>query len=274
MNVARALALMITFSALTACAANNVASTPTIAVYSAAASPTRWERSPAAIVFRADVTGGNQDEFFTRSETPYCTVYGDNRIVWTNELGPYHVQVLYDQVPDDRIKLFVDSLTLSERIYDYPSQAKYAVPRSNKPSVEFMDLNVDGKPFMTDAFSGWEYAYYQRILDRCRTISTAPVLFEATEGWLSVRPTEYKSQMPMILWDAKASGLSLAGISTGRQPYWLTGSNAPVLWHILTTTPAGVQLVEDDKAYQIALQVPNVTRDSPPAPGAAATAQS
>ncbi len=267
MTLARALALMIALSTLTACAANNLAPTPTPAGYSPATSPTRWERSPSAIVFRADVTGGNQDEFYARSETPFCTIYGDNRIVWTNELGPSNIQVLYDQLPDDRIKLFVDSLTLSERIYDYPSQARLAVPRSNKPSVEFMDLNVDGKPFVTDAFSGWDYNYYQRILNRCRTISSAPVLFEAAAGWLSVRPTDYNGQMPMILWDASASGLSLARIAAGTQPRWLTGTNVPILWNILTSSPAAVQLLEDDQAYQIALQVPNVTRDSPPAPG-------
>lgn len=274
MKFVRALVLLVVLPSLAACAATTVTPTPIPGGYSVDTSPTRWERSASTIVFRADVTGGNQDEFLTRSETPYCTVYGDNRVIWTNELGPSRMQVLYDQVSDDRIKLFVDSLILSERIYDYPARPDLAVPRSNKPSVEVMTLNVDGKPYMTDAFSGWEFPYFKRLLDRCRSISTAPVLFEATEGWLSARPTTYNGQLPMILWDAKASGLSLADLAASGQPRWLTGSNLPVLWNILTNSPASVQFMEDDKAFQVALQVPNVTRDSPPAPAPAeATAQ-
>ena len=39
-------------------------------------------------MFRAEVVGGDREgTFLARNDIPLCTIYGDNRIVWLNELG-------------------------------------------------------------------------------------------------------------------------------------------------------------------------------------------
>src|SRR3990172_1691325 len=45
-----------------------------------------WDHDPSTIVFRAEVVGGEDDDaFYRRNDVPYCTIYGDGRIVWMTE---------------------------------------------------------------------------------------------------------------------------------------------------------------------------------------------
>ncbi|MBC8171316.1 MAG: hypothetical protein H7X77_06575, partial [Anaerolineae bacterium] len=71
----------------------------------------QWERSPTTIIFRAEYTGGGiEDEFYTRNDIPYCTIYGDNRVVWTTTNLRNDDGVVFDVVSDEKIRLFVDRL--------------------------------------------------------------------------------------------------------------------------------------------------------------------
>jgi hypothetical protein len=230
-------------------------------------SSARWDRNPSQIVFRSDITGGSSDEFLTRSDVPYCTVYGDNHVVWTNSVGPFNVQVLHDIVSDEAMNLFLDYLVRTEKLQNYDARAALQVPRESSPVVEVMQLNADQHTHETDAFAGWDFAYFQRILDHCRSISTSPVLFEPTGGWISARAVDDSYNDPSVLWNAEVSGLSLAELAASGEPAWLENRNTPILWNILRTSPPGVHLVEDGQHYQIAIEIPNITRTSPPAPG-------
>ncbi|MBZ0291438.1 MAG: hypothetical protein K8L99_02620, partial [Anaerolineae bacterium] len=152
-----------------------------------------WDRSPQTVVFRADVMGGNQgSEFLTRNEIPLCTVYGDNRVVWTNDLGDFNVQVLWDKVSDEQVQNFVSYLTVVERIYTFDARAAQQPPSDVKPTYEQLSLNVNGRQHVTDAFSDWDNDYFERIVDVCKTISSAPVLYEPTGGaWVSAQEVPY-----------------------------------------------------------------------------------
>ena len=44
----------------------------------------QWDRSPQTVVFRTEVAGGDDaDSFLIKNEIPLCSIYGDNRVVWT-----------------------------------------------------------------------------------------------------------------------------------------------------------------------------------------------
>jgi hypothetical protein len=138
-------------------------------------SPIIWDRSPSTIVFRADVEGGRaEDDFLTRNEIPACTVYGDNRVVWTNDLGSFNVQVLWDKVSDAQIQQFVTDLQINKQIYNYDAKANLQPPSAESPVVETLTLFVNGKVHKTDAFGGWNLDYYRRVVDSCKQLSTAP----------------------------------------------------------------------------------------------------
>jgi hypothetical protein len=228
--------------------------------------PIQWDRSPSAIVFRAEVRGGEYEgTFLSRNEIPLCTIYGDNRVVWTSEGGGVN-QVLYDQVTDERIREFVNYLAVVETIYQYTAGADDLPPASVSPVVETLTLHVNDVEHRTDAFGGWNIDYFERILRACRSISNAPVVFEPEGGWVSAEAVAYSSEAISSAWDANAAGLSFAELATSGTPRWITGDLVRIVWNALRQSPFDSRFREGDSQYRVALQVPNVTYNSPPPP--------
>jgi hypothetical protein len=228
-------------------------------------SPIEWERKPETIVFRADVVGGNPS-FVSRSETPPCTIYGDNRVVWRNELGGFQVQVLFDKLTDEQIRNFITYLTINERFFEFKANADLQPPSSTAPVVETISLSINGTTQKSDGFSSWPTDYYARVLRACKTLSAAPVLFEPQAAWVSAQVVPYNTNVPGLVWDDAASGLKLADLAARKDRQWITDRNVKVLWNIMRNAPANTQFIEGDGLYEIALEVPNITRDAPPEP--------
>lgn len=259
--MAKSLFVIFLMVSLTACGNNGNA--PTVISDGAVI---QWDRNPNSIVFRSDVTGGSRDEFLTRSEIAPCTIYGDNRVVWTNELGPFNTQVLEDRLTDEQIRNFVSFLQINKQFFQYTAKADQLPANSAQPAVETLTLSVNGVTHKTDAFGGWTLDYYDEVTRVCREISLAPVLYAPQGGWLSAKTVPYDPQFPSVFWDANANGLSLSEVAAGGQAKWITGRTVQVIWNLLRQSPATVQLAENNQQYQAALQIPNVTRDSPAAP--------
>ncbi|HSS97694.1 MAG TPA: hypothetical protein VLK33_11725 [Terriglobales bacterium] len=258
------LAGLLVIGLLAACNGNAGGNQPPVQVDNA--SLIEWDRSPSTVVFRADVTGGNPDPLLARSELPACTLYGDNHAVWTNELGPFEVQVLEDRLTDDQMRTFVNFVALNEQIYKYPARKDDDPASAVTPVVESLALFVNNVNHVTDAFSGWDIDYYQRLLKGCKDISLAPAIYEPTAAWISAQAIPYDPTSPGVLWDPQANNLSLADLAASGERKWITDRNVRVIWKILRTSPPSVQLTENDISYHVALEVPNITRESPAAP--------
>lgn len=225
----------------------------------------QWDRSASTVVFRADVTGGTQDTFLARNEVPPCTIYGDNRIVWMNDLGQYNTQVLEDRLTDEQIRTFVNYLALNEQLYSFKARAELQGPGPS-PVVERLTLFVNGVNHVTDVFSGWDTQVYQRILDNCRKISIQPVLVVPTAAYLSAQAAAYDPMAISIFWDSAANGLSLAELAASGERKWTTGQTVAAVWNIMRGSPPSVQFTENEITYSVALEVPNLTSQSPAAP--------
>jgi len=230
-------------------------------------SPIEWDRSSTTVVFRAEVRGGQYEgTFLARNEIPPCTVYGDNRVVWTTEVGGGITQVLYDQVTDERLREFVTYLAVNEQFYTYSAGMDTLPPSSVSPVVETLTLFVNGDNRHTDALGGWNIDYYERLLTSCRSVGLEPTVFEPDAGWLSAQLVAYDSSAPLIVWDANAAGLSFGELATSGERRWITGNLVRVIWNTLRQSPYTVRFDEGDYQYQVALEVPGVTRDAQPAP--------
>lgn len=251
--------LLVTMTACAAGATNNNAPV-------SQTNPIDWDRNPKTVVFRADVTGGTADPFFTESEVPPCTIYGDNHIVWVNELGVNDTQILEDRVTDDKVRDFVNYVALNKGLYSYTAKADTMPLTETKPVVETLTLFVNNVNHKTDAFGGWDYQYYQDILLNCTRVSTAPVIYVPTGAWISARAVPSDGDVARQPWDAKANNLSLKDLAASGQPKWITDRNVGVLWTIFLSSPKNTQFIEDDLEYNVALQIPNITRDAPNAP--------
>lgn len=245
------------------CAACQPAATPTP---QALAEDDLWVRDPAAIIFRADVVGGSLPELARMSETPVCTIYGDNRVVWVNVLDSSTYQVLYDRVSDEDIYRFLDYLTVRERIYTHQAGLADIDLEQFDPVYQTVLINVGGLEHRSDSFSDWDVDWFNRVTDACKTISRSPVLFVPRGAWLTVQPAQYTIEAPLMLWEADEQGLSLAAIAASAAPRWIEGPVVERLWDVLTTQPASLILNEGDGYYRFALQVPGISRDAPAPP--------
>lgn len=227
--------------------------------------PIQWDRDPNTVVFRAEVVGGEyEDAFFTRNEVPYCTIYGDNRIVWTVESASSDAQVLIDRLTDEQIQSFVGALTVEMRFYTFDAQADFQPPTNPSPVVEVMTLNVNGKEHKTDAFGNWPPDFFQDVLLLCRSLSQAPVEYLPDAAWVSAQAVDFNSYAPMISWDGEAAGLVLKDLAESGERQWVEGRITQILWRLLRRSGLDAQFAEGDAQYQVAVEVPGINKSAPP----------
>lgn len=224
-----------------------------------------WDRSPQAVIFRADITGGAAD-LRALNSVPNCTIYGDNRVVWVNELAPFKIEVLEDRLPNEAISAFVQYLTVYERVYTYEALSSEIQQQAGAhPVVETVELNVNDDQHSADSFGGWDTDWFPRVVEACKRLSETPVLIAPSSGWLAARSVEYNQQSPLSTWNAATMGVRLADLAPDA-PRWINGDGATALWNMIHSLPLNLLFEEDGSYYMVALQVPGVTRDSPPAP--------
>jgi hypothetical protein len=226
----------------------------------------QWDRSPSNIVFRADLEGGSGDPFLDWWQVPHCTIWGDGYMIRTNELGTNQVQVLEEQLTDQQITRLVEFL-LFKQIYSYTARADSQIPSESQPVVETLTLNVNGSNHIVDGFSGWPANFYGEAAAYCAEISTAPGIFAPQAAWVTARVVSYDISAPIVEWSASASGLDLAALAAAGEAQWITGQNVVVLWDYFRSSIPTTQFIQDDMRYEVAVQVPRVTRNAPAAPG-------
>lgn len=223
-----------------------------------------WNRDATNVVFRAEVTGGELiNSLPGRNEIPLCTIYGDNRVVWTvNASSSGLPQVLYDTLDDQTIINFIDSLTIDYRIYEYETGAELQ-GTDVVPSVEQLTVNVNDIYHVTDVFSGWDSQLFEDILQQCQTLTTTPIEFEPTQAWITVEAVEFDNNRPSA--PLPESLLNFEDLANSGDREWLQGDIVKILWAQLRASAPDIQIEQGAGVYQYALEVPGVTIDAPPA---------
>ncbi len=224
-----------------------------------------WNRSPDQIVFRAEVSGGNPDEFARRNDIPPCTIYGDNRVVWTVTNVGIDDTVLFDVLSDEVISTFARQLIEMYNLYQYTAGAEL-VGQSEPPVTEQLTLNVNGRDHRADAFGGLAYADYEMLRDACRSLSQTPIAFEPQGAWVSVQRVDYDPNRSSILWDANAWSWDLNTMSSNPNPQWLSDTEVRFVWSRIRSMGGDVRFESGEGTYQIALQIPFLTLNAPPPP--------
>jgi hypothetical protein len=224
-----------------------------------------WPADPQHVVFRVDVVGGTGN-FEQRNDIPLCTVYGDSRVVWTADSQPGQTTILFDLLDPVTVRDFVLDLIVNEEIYNYQSYADVQLPSEDMPVYEQVILDVNNERHVTDGFEQWETDFFRSVLDKCRSLSQSPALFEPSGGWLTAAAASYDEDATIINWDAGASGIDLVILTEGENTLWLDNNVMPIVWNIMTTSPRNRLFKQDESYFRLAFQVPNVHRDAPPAP--------
>jgi|GEM_PF-1879548 len=169
-----------------------------------------WTRDPAFVLFRAEIVGG--EAFAAMSQVPLCTLYGDNRIVWTDITDTRDANVLEDRLSDAVISTFIAYLTVNERIYTFEEKlTDRATSGNTMPIVERVTIAVNDTVHRANGLSGWESGWFERVLSACRNLSAAPVLIAPAAGWLSAREVAFTVEAPLS-----------SGMPSARESRWLS----------------------------------------------------
>lgn len=228
----------------------------------------QWNKDPYSVVFRAEIVGGdNADAFYLLNEVPGCTIYGDGRVVWAADgSGPRNI--LFDFVSPEDMSSFIVELGITRKFYEYEEGFPLQLPSTSKPIYERLTLENNGIKYVSDSFSVWPYDYYNQSLQLCVAQAKTPRTFEPDGAWISAQEMAYDARIPSLFWDEQAASLSFFSLAATQERRWLEGSLVKILWNALKENGFDVQFGEAEKYYRIALQVPGVTRDAPPAPAA------
>ena len=221
-----------------------------------------WERSPLAVIFRAEVATSDTTSFERRSDIADCTIYGDNRVVFTTPTGVGN-GLGWQRVSDEAIRLMVEELMLEYQIYNQ-SAGVDAIPDEQRPDqTETVSLVVNGQAHRADALGGWPEDYFERITERCRAVADAPAELLPVEAYVSVQAVPYDDTRPTLTWDP-ASSIDLSMLTEERA--WVSGPGMQALWMAQRESGSDVQFRQGDTIYRVAVEVPGVTRYSPPPP--------
>lgn len=229
----------------------------------------QWTKDPLSVVFRADIVGGNPDPIEVALRVPECTIYGDGRVVWIVQGNEGNFNVLFDFLSDETIQEFVSWLAIDQKIYSFEEGYKNELPQRAIPIYRQLYINVSGLVHITDDFAQWEDSqYYENILARCQSLSRTPRRFQPEGAWvLSEFVTDVRFvSYPIVYWDAEAAGFSFSIMAVDNSPQWVEGNTIRVVWQYLIETPGTVLFEDALGRYRVAIQVPGVTLNAPPAP--------
>lgn len=221
-----------------------------------------WERSPLAVIFRSEVATSDTTSFDRRSDIADCTIYGDNRVVFTTPTGVGN-GLSWQRVSDEAIRLMVEELMMDYKIYNQSAGADASPDEQQPDYAETVVLVVNGQAHRADELGGWPEGYFQQITERCRAVADAPAELLPVDAYISAQVVPYDDTRPTIAWNA-ANGIDLSTLSEERT--WVSGPAMQALWTAQREAGADAQFRQDDTIYRIAVEVPGVTRYSPPPP--------
>lgn len=222
--------------------------------------PMEWVHSPDTIVLRLDARLKEASPADVDNQIPPCTLWGDGRLVWVNDIEEGH-QVLEARLSDEKIRELLEKVIFSG-FYDWESD--YLIPDSSNPIIESITLNLYSEERTVSRYSDWPVDAYEQILKTCHEMSDTPVLFEPNGGWLTAYEVPQIEGIGYWRWLSEDTGFTLE--ETISNPRWVTGDLAKSLWTVTVEAPSRTRVLENNKAYELVLRVPGVSRDAPPEP--------
>ncbi len=223
--------------------------------------PLDWDRDPNNIILRVDESR-NDDAATLANEIPPCTVWGDGRVVWINDLEDSR-QVLEAQVSDETIRALIETVVFSG-FYDWESD--FTLPNTPNPAIRSITLNLFSEERTVSRYSEWPLDGYDRILEECRQLSEEPVLFLPQGAWVAAHPVQYDATAGLVPWYDEAAEFHLSEVAEGAPPRWISGNLVIVLWRDVIMPQTTFHVYDQEQSYQLVLQVPRIMRDAPPPP--------
>lgn len=224
-----------------------------------------WDRSPNTLVMRLDRIILNETPRERLNRLPSCTLYGDGRLIWVDAVPPSGEEVSETYLDEVTMRGFLEYIIRDLNFYELPDLAAQEFPPSEDAAQESLTLNVSRGLRTIRSYRSWANDAYVAILTRCRTINPQRALFVPFGAWITVYEEVRNPALPEVGWSL-AAPFRLAEAAASGEARWITGVALTQLWNYERQTLGRIQWIENNSAYRVAIQVPNISRDAPPAP--------
>ncbi len=224
-----------------------------------------WDRSPNTLVMRLDRIILNETPRERLNRLPSCTLYGDGRLIWVDAVPPSGEEVSETYLDEVTMRGFLEYIIRDLNFYELPDLAAQEFPPSEDAAQESLTLNVSRGLRTIRSYRSWANDAYVAILTRCRTINPQRALFVPFGAWITVYEDVRNPALPEVGWSL-AAPFRLSEAAASGEARWITGVALTQLWNYERQTLGRIQWLENDVAYRVAIQVPNISRDAPPAP--------
>jgi hypothetical protein len=227
-----------------------------------------WSRDPNTIIVRLDAQSSLDDPAFTLNNIPPCTLWGDGRVVWASTDDYGSEQILEARLDDVTIRTFLEDI-ISRGFYSW--QDELLPMSSSNPVTQSLTVFLYDELRTVRRYTAWPENSYNKIMDRCSHLSSAPVLVLPQVGWISAYAIPRDDSAPSWLWPLSAP-FTLRDLAQNGEARWLEGALASEIWLNVRERSGETQVVErDNSAYRVAIVVPGYSRDTvaPPSDTAA-----
>jgi hypothetical protein len=224
-----------------------------------------WDRDPGAIIVRLDRMNIQAPEQERPNMLPPCTLYGDGHVVWVNSIPPDGEEVLEAYVDDVTIRGFLEFIIRDNQFYSVPDYAAQELPPDSSTLLESITLSLSDQVRTVRNYRTWENDLYTRIRERCTSLTDVYARYVPQGAWVTFIPLEVRTDAPERIWQPNAP-FRLADAT--EQAVWATGPALIELWDYQRQTLNQGVWLENEQPYRAVIQVPNISRDSPPAPEA------
>lgn len=250
---------------LAACGNGGGGGTPQPTSTSQPSSPViQWDKTPGKVVMRLDRVVPKEPAYEAHNRIPSCTLYGDGHLVWVNTISGQGEEILEAYLDEITIRSLIEFVIRDQKFYDVPDYAAQELPPSETTPINSITLNVNNELRTIRSFRIWPTNIYNQIYDRCLKISNVRAVLIPTGAWITVFE-QARNQGPSTVWKVTMP-FKAADAAASNAARWVTGPALADMWQLIRRFYGNVQWTEGLKAYRVAIQVPGVSRDSPPAP--------
>lgn len=224
-----------------------------------------WDKAPETIIVRLDRVVLKEPPYEGLNRIPVCTLFGNGRLLWVNNVPPNGEEVLESYLDDVTIRTFLEYIIRDKKFYNTPDYASQELPPSENSPVESITLNVSQEARTVRSYRPWPENLYLDIVNRCRSLTETRALFVPEGAWVSAYAVPDNPNAPKIGWPGTGP-FRMSELSAAGEPLWVTDVGLTQLWNMQRQSLGQVLWLEAGKTYKVAIQVPGISRESPPAP--------
>lgn len=224
-----------------------------------------WSKVPGDVVFRLDRMLSGGTVYQNANMIPPCTLYGDGLVVWTNPRPPNGDEVQEAQISDTTFRSFLEFIIRDQKFYEIPDYASQEAPPTGPTLVESISLKLNGEVHTVRNYISWPKNVYNVLLQRCTTLNTDPTSVKPGGAWVTAYAVPREPSTSSVPWSGSWP-FSLEKLAASKDRVWATGNVLNVLWRTIRQSGGSDLWLENNKTYQVAIEVPGISRDAPPAP--------